>query len=55
MPKLLIKNIGTLVSGDISRPLLNADAILVEGGMIQAVGRGKELETEPSRIGITHP
>ena len=44
MPKLMIKNIGTLVSGDLSRPLLEADAILVEGGMIQAVGREKDLD-----------
>ena len=44
MPKLMIKNIGTLVSGDLSRPLLDADAILVEGGMIQAVGREKDLD-----------
>jgi enamidase len=44
MPKLLIKNIGTLVSGDISRPLLNADAILVNGGIIHAVGKEKDLD-----------
>ncbi len=44
MPKLMIRNIGTLVSGDISHPLLNADAILVEGGMIQAVGKEKDLD-----------
>lgn len=46
MPKLMIKNIGTLVSGDLSRPLLDADAILVEGGMIQAVGREKDLDAK---------
>jgi len=44
MPKLLIKNIGTLVSGDISRPVLNSDAILVEGGIIQAVGRERDFD-----------
>ncbi len=44
MAKLLIKNIGTLVSGDISRPLLDADAILVEGGTILAVGIERELD-----------
>ena len=44
MPKLMIKNIGTLVSGDLSRPRLNADAILVEGGIILAVGREKDLD-----------
>jgi enamidase len=46
MAKLLIKNIGTLVSGNISNPVLNADAILIEGGLIQAVGKEKSLDTK---------
>src|SRR4030042_3682412 len=44
MPKLMIKNIGTLVSGDISNPLLIGDALIVEGGLIQAIGKEKELD-----------
>ena len=36
MAKLMIKNIGTLVSGNISNPLLNADTLIIEGGLIQA-------------------
>jgi len=44
MPKLMIKNIGTLVSGDISNPLLTGDALIVEGGLIQAIGKEKELD-----------
>jgi enamidase len=44
MARLLIKNIGALVSGDISNPILNADAVLVEGGVIQAIGEEKELD-----------
>jgi enamidase len=46
MGKLMIKNIGTLVSGNISSPLLNADSIVVEGGLIQAVGKEKDLDTK---------
>src|SRR5574342_950651 len=46
MTKLIIKNIGTLVSGDVSNPLLNADAILIEEGLIQAVGKEKNINTE---------
>ena len=46
MAKLMIKNIGTLVSGDISNPVLNADAIVVEGGLIQAIGKEKSLDTK---------
>ena len=44
MPKLVIKNIGTLVSGDISNPLLTGDALIVEGGLNQAIGKEKELD-----------
>lgn len=44
MGKLLIKNIGTLVSGDISNPLLLGDALLVEGGLIRAIGKEKDLD-----------
>ncbi len=41
--RLAIRNIGLLLSGDIERPILNADAILVEGGVITAVGKEAEL------------
>ena len=44
MGKLVIKNIGTLVSGDISNPLLKADALLIEGRLIQAIGKEKDLD-----------
>ena len=46
MGKLMIKNIGTVVSGNVSNPLLNADAVVIEGGLIQAVGREKDLDTK---------
>src|SRR5262252_1817491 len=38
--KTLIKNIGAIVSGDIARPLLNGDSVVVADGAIAAVGRG---------------
>jgi len=40
----MIKNIGTLVSGDISNPLLTGDGLIIEGGLIQAIGKEKELD-----------
>ena len=40
--KTLIRNIGMLMSGDIHRPLLDADSILIEDGRIAAVGKGLE-------------
>jgi len=46
MAKLMIKNIGTLVSGNISNPVLNADTLMIEGGLIQGVGREKNLDTK---------
>ncbi len=42
----MIKNIGTLVSGDISNPILKADTLLIEGGLIQSIGFEKDLEKE---------
>ncbi|MCX8118523.1 MAG: amidohydrolase family protein [Desulfobacterota bacterium] len=44
MAKLLIKNIGTIVSGDISNPLLQGDAIFIDGGLIRAIGKENELD-----------
>jgi len=40
----MIKNIGTLVSGDIFKPLIEADAVVIEGGLIQSIGKEKELD-----------
>jgi enamidase len=36
----LVHNIGTLVSGDIGRPLLDADSLVIRDGRIAAIGRG---------------
>ena len=44
MGKVIIKNIGTLVSGDISNPILSADSLLIDGGLIQSVGKEKDLD-----------
>ena len=44
--KLVIRNIGLLLSGDLERPILDADTIVAVGGRISAVGRLKDLDTE---------
>jgi len=44
--KLVIRNIGLLLSGDIGRPILDADAIVAVGGRITAIGRASEMDTE---------
>ena len=46
MARLMIKNIGAMVSGDISNPLLNADALIIEGSLIQGVGKEKNLDSK---------
>ncbi len=40
MTETVIRDLGLVFSGDIARPVLDADSILVEGGRIVAVGRG---------------
>jgi enamidase len=42
--KLVIRNIGLLLSGDIDKPILGADTIVAVGGRIQAVGRAKDVD-----------
>ena len=43
MAKTLLTHIGTLVSGDISDPILKADAVLIADGKIAAVGAAADL------------
>jgi len=42
--KLLIRNIGLLLSGYIANPILAADTIVAENGRITAIGREKDLD-----------
>jgi enamidase len=44
--KLVIRNIGLLLSGDLQNPILDADAIVVNDGRIEAIGKEKELDCE---------
>ena len=47
--KVVIQNIGLLLSGDIDRPILDADTIVVNDGLITAVGRFKDCDTEGAK------
>jgi enamidase len=40
MASLLVKNIGTLVTGKLESPLLAADSIFIRDGIVQAIGNG---------------
>jgi enamidase len=44
--KVVIRNIGLLLSGDIDRPLLDADTIVCDEGRIVAVGKEADCNTE---------
>lgn len=48
--KLVIKNIGQIVSGDIAEPYLEGDAIVVSDQEIEAVGTEKELDAERADV-----
>ncbi|MBS0426014.1 MAG: amidohydrolase family protein [Proteobacteria bacterium] len=50
--KVVIQNIGLLLSGDIDRPILDADTIVVTDGLITAVGRFKDCDTESAKTVI---
>ena len=44
--KLVIRNIGLLLSGDLNKPILEADTVVVKDGRISAIGKQKELDCE---------
>lgn len=43
--KLVIRNIGLLLSGDLAQPLLDADTIVAVDGRIEAIGKEKDVDT----------
>lgn len=42
--KLVVRNIGLVLSGDIENPVLDADTIVAENGRITAIGRAKDID-----------
>ena len=43
--KLVVRNIGLMLSGDLDAPILDADALVAENGRITALGKENELDT----------
>ena len=37
--KLVIKNVGTMLSGALEEPILDADTVIIEGDKITAISR----------------
>lgn len=54
MPSVLIRNIGALVSGDLSQPLLEADSLYIEDGVIREIGTPRtDADTVINANGLT--
>jgi enamidase len=43
--KLVIRNIGLVLTGDLLNPILNADTVIAKDGLIVAIGKENELDT----------
>jgi len=50
MSKVLLKNIGTLVSGNIDEPILQADAIWIDEGVIKKVGNLQDMDENDAQM-----
>lgn len=50
--KLVVRGIGLLLSGDLARPILDADAIVAIDGRIAQVGRLPDLDTDDADLVI---
>jgi enamidase len=53
--KVVIRNIGLLLSGDIDRPILEADTLVIHDGRIAAIGRQADCDlSEPDTVIDAH-
>src|SRR5689334_11019233 len=43
--KLVVRNVGLLLSGDLDQPILEADTVIAVDGVIQSVGHEKDVDT----------
>ena len=50
--RLLIRNIGLLLSGDLEKPILDADTVVAVDGKITAVGKEKDVDGEGATLVI---
>jgi enamidase len=49
-PKLVIRNIGLLLSGDLVNPILDADTVVAIGDRIAVVGKEKDIDTSGATV-----
>src|SRR5215471_18393028 len=50
--RMVIRNIGLLLSGDLHNPILDADTVVAVNGKITAVGKQKDLDTDGANLAI---
>ena len=50
--KLVISNIGMILSGKLEAPILDGDCLVAENGRITAVGRQRDMDTEGATLWI---
>ena len=50
--KLVVKNIGMVLSGALEEPILDADTVVAVDGRIAALGKAKDLDTENAALTI---
>ncbi|HWA48084.1 MAG TPA: amidohydrolase family protein [Dongiaceae bacterium] len=50
--KMVIRNVGLMLSGDLQRPILDADALIADKGRIVAFGKEKDLDTSDAQVTI---
>jgi enamidase len=50
--KVVIRNVGLMLSGDLDRPILDADTVVVDDGRIVAIGRLKDCDVEDAKTVI---
>jgi enamidase len=50
--KLVIRNIGLMLSGDLRQPILDADALVAEAGIITAIGRWPDLDSGAAAVTV---
>ena len=48
--RLVVRNIGLLISGDLARPILDADTIVAEAGRIVAVGKAADVDSSRATV-----
>src|SRR6201984_3786351 len=48
--RLVIRNIGLLLSGDLERPILDADTVVAVDGKITEVGKQKDVDVEGATL-----